>query len=91
MKIKNTLNTLNVATGTDLIFEPLEVKELSDTIAAFVLREAEDFEEFIEKVSTSKVSKEIPKETPEEKLEEAPKEAPKETPKTKGVKKNQKK
>jgi hypothetical protein len=44
MKIKNTLNTLNIATGTDLIFEPLEVKDLESDIAESILRLGTGFE-----------------------------------------------
>jgi hypothetical protein len=45
MKIKNTLNTLNAAAGLGMIFEPNEVKELSQEVGLFILTHSEDFME----------------------------------------------
>jgi hypothetical protein len=43
MLIKNTKNTLNAATGTDLIFEPGEVKEVDERIRELALTLGEGF------------------------------------------------
>lgn len=44
MKIKNTLDTLNIASGSDLIFEPLETKDLPVGLATTILRLGDGFE-----------------------------------------------
>jgi hypothetical protein len=49
MLIKNTLDTLNVAAGTDLIFEPGEIKDLSEKAVDFILANSEGFKIFIDK------------------------------------------
>lgn len=68
MKIKNTLNTLNAAAGLGMIFEPNEVKELSQEVGLFILTHSKDFVEEAEEETeeeTEKVEevKEVEKET----------------------------
>ena len=72
MKIKNIKNTLNSATGTDLIFEPKEVKDLPEETAKLILHLAEDFEEDTSQEIVSEITPETtPEVAPEPVLEDS--------------------
>ena len=57
MKIKNTLNTLNAAAGLGMIFEPNEVKELSQEVGLFILTHSKDFVEEAEEETEEETEK----------------------------------